>query len=164
MATTVKEPATNRGRSPAANAMVRTIALYASPQFVIFLLIGGTAAGANLLARLGFSLFLNYPVAVSLAYGVGMMVAFPLNRIFVFRNSTKSLAHNVFFFVLVNLMTFPMVLAISWILGDFILPSFVKLSSAEMIGHTIGVMTPAFSSFALHKFLTFRSVEPSVKI
>ena len=149
-----------RGLRDWAVASVRRVfTLFASPQFLLFLLIGGTAAGANLLARLVFNLFMNYPLAVSLAYVVGMMVAFPLNRLFVFPNSTKSIVHNAVFYVLVNLMTFPMVLAISWVLGVFILPNFTPVASAEMIGHTVGVMSPAFSSFALHKFLTFRSVK-----
>jgi len=134
-------------------------ALYANPQFLIFLVVSGGAAGVNLLARLAFSLAFTYPAAVTLAYAVGMTVAFVLNLIFVFPGSTKSMSHKVLFFILVNAAAFPLVLAVSWVLGDLLLPRIINVALAETLGHAVGVMSPAFSSFALHKFFTFRSVE-----
>jgi len=139
--------------------LAKAAALYANPQFLIFLLVSGGAAGVNLAARAAFSLFFNYPVAVSLAYAIGMTVAFVLNMIYVFPNSAKSLSHKVVFFILVNAAAFPLVLAVSWVLGDLLMPRFINVSLAETLGHAVGVMSPAFSSFALHKFFTFRSVE-----
>jgi putative flippase GtrA len=137
----------------------KAAALYGNAQFVTFVVVSGLAAMVNILARAGFSLFFSFGVAVALAYPVAMTVAFLLNRKYVFPNSTKSLSHNITFFVLVNAAAFPLVWIVSWVLGDLLLPSVMGPAPSEAIGHTVGVMSPAFSNFALHKFLTFRSVD-----
>ena len=55
-----------------------------SRQFAAFLLVGGTAAAAQWLSRFAFSHALPYAAAVVCAYAVGVLVAFELNRRFVF--------------------------------------------------------------------------------
>ena len=130
--------------------------LYANRQFATFLIVGAVAAGVNVGARLLLSVVLAYPAAVALAYAVGMAAAFVLNRLLVFPNSTRSLTHNVVYFIVVNAIAFPQVLGVSWLLGEVLLPPLLGIAAGETVGHALGVASPAFSSFALHKFITFR--------
>ena len=57
-------------------------------QFIAFVVCGGLAAVANVLSRVGFSQFFQYSIAIVLAYLVGMVTAFSLNRMFVFQKIT----------------------------------------------------------------------------
>jgi putative flippase GtrA len=140
---------------------VRVGRLYANPQFVTFVVVSGGAAATNVLSRLLLSLFLVYWAAVTLAYAVGMTVAFVLNKVVVFPNSDRPLSRNLIYFVIVNAIAFPQVLAVSWVLGGVLLPPLIGVTTGETLGHLIGVAAPAFSSFALHKFVTFREADPA---
>jgi putative flippase GtrA len=135
--------------------------LYANPQFAAFVVVSGGAAAMNVLSRLLFSLFLVYWAAVALAYAVGMAVAFVLNKVVVFPNSDRPLSHNLIYFVMVNAIAFPQVLVVSLVLGKLFLPPVIGVTAGEALGHAVGVAAPAFSSFALHKFVTFRESAPA---
>lgn len=136
--------------------LARAGALYANRQFLAFVVVSGGAAAVNVATRLLLSLALAYPAAVTLAYCAGMAVAFVLNKLFVFPGSTRSLGHNIVYFIVVNAIAFPQVLGVSWLLGELLLPPLVGVGIGETVGHAIGVASPAFSSFVLHKFITFR--------
>ena len=64
---------------------------FASKQFLIFLLTGGTAAAVNFGSRILYNLAVGYSSAIILAYLTGMVTAFVLAKLFVFRRSTQSL-------------------------------------------------------------------------
>ena len=77
---------------------------FASKQFLIFLLTGGTAAAVNFGSRILYNLAVGYSSAIILAYLTGMVTAFVLAKLFVFRRSTQSLQRSALIFCLVNVL------------------------------------------------------------
>lgn len=124
-------------------------------QFGLFLLVGGTAAAVNWLARLWLQSYASFAAAVALAYGVGVIVAFILNCIFVFPNSRQTLLHRISFFVATNLTMFPLVWIVSVITERYVMPLLGIVAYAEGLSHGIGLAAPVLASFLIHKFFTF---------
>jgi len=128
----------------------------ASRQFLLFLLVGGLAALVNVLSRIGYSHWFGFSTAIVLAYVTGMVTAFVLSRLFVFRDSRRSLHHSAFYFVLVNLAAVAQTWLVSTLLAFHVLPWLgVSLFRLE-IAHAVGVAAPVFSSYFGHKYLSFR--------
>jgi putative flippase GtrA len=139
------------------------IKIFFSGQFLKFLGVSGISALIHWVSRLLISEFVEYWLAVVLAYAVGIGVAFVLNRIFVFSNSSKSLRQEISMFTVVNIAAFPFVVAISIALGSYILVPFFEVNTAQLIGHGIGVVSPVLFNFAAHKFITFREIRKETK-
>lgn len=127
-----------------------------TPQFQRFLVAGGIAAGTNFGSRFVFSIFFSYGVAVFFAYLVGMLIAFLLMRGHVFNASGGLLAPQVTKFVGVNVLAVLQTLVISLLLARWVLPTVGIRDHAEALGHLIGVLVPAVTSYFGHKLLTFR--------
>jgi len=134
-----------------------------SPQFLRFLLVGGLAAGVNFLSRIGFSHYLDYRWAVFWAYLVGMLTAYLLSRLAVFEPSGKHPAHEMAWFVFVNLLALVQVWGISVGLAEYAFPALGFTWHPESTAHAIGLAVPAVTSYLGHKHLTFgkRSVRKS---
>ena len=62
-----------------------------SHQFLLFLLTGGTAAAVNFGSRILYSAWIPFSYAVILAYLTGMVTAFVLAKLFVFKASQQSM-------------------------------------------------------------------------
>lgn len=127
-----------------------------SPQFLRFLIAGGVAAAANMGARVVFSVFFEYGLAVVLAYLVGMLVAFLLMRGHVFDARSGPLAPQVTKFVVVNMLAVLQTLVISLLLARWLLPSMGIVTYADALAHIVGVLVPAVTSYFGHRLLTFR--------
>lgn len=127
-----------------------------SRQFLGFVIAGGIAAVANFGSRIVLSLWLPYVVAITIAYGIGMAVAFVLNRLFVFRDADNALAQQGLWFVLVNLAAVAQTLLISLLFARWLFPAMNMQFHPETIAHGIGVVVPVFTSFIGHRTLTFR--------
>lgn len=121
-----------------------------------FVLAGGAAAVANVCARFVFSEFIDYPLAVFFAYLVGMLVAFPLMRNQVFAAKGGRVASQLPMFLGVNIAAAFQTVLISFVLARWVFPTFGLVEHAESFGHLVGVLVPVLSSYAGHKFLTFR--------
>ncbi|MDP1756903.1 MAG: GtrA family protein, partial [Pseudohongiella sp.] len=78
------------------------IRAFLSRQFLMFLLTGGTAAVVNFVTRLIYNQWMSFSSAVVLSYITGMITAFVLARLFVFKASTQTLSRSAAFFILVN--------------------------------------------------------------
>lgn len=139
--------------------MIERLRPFVSRQFGAFLLVGGAAAATQWLSRFGFSHLLPYAGAVVAAYATGMLVAFELNRRFVFPTAIDSRRQQFARFVAVNAVSFVVVWVISMLLGEVLLPRLMRRDWAEAIGHGIGLLSPAVLSFILHRRYTFRERE-----
>jgi putative flippase GtrA len=132
------------------------VSLYLSRQFGRFLLAGGLAAIANWLSRFVFNLFMSYAAAIVAAYALGMAVAFVLNKRHVFPYSQRPVGAEMSFFVLFNVLAFPLVWVIAYALGERLLSGLLPRQLALALGHGLAVAVPGLVNFVLHKFITFR--------
>ena len=146
---------------------------------------GGIAAGCNFGSRFLFSRYVDYEVAIVLAYLVGMLVAFILMRGQVFNARGKRLLPQVLKFALVNVLAVVQTLIISLVLARWAFPlmgleawveghradfahaagvlapawasmDFSTSGVAEALAHLVGVLVPVVTSYFGHKLLTFR--------
>lgn len=129
---------------------------FKSRQFLVFLLTGGTAAAVNFGSRIVYSQWLDFSAAVILAYITGMITAFVLAKLFVFKESQQSIHRSAAFFVLVNLVAVLQTWAISLGLAYYLLPSLGVTVFTQEIAHAVGVAVPVFTSYVGHKRWSFR--------
>lgn len=129
----------------------------AAPQFVRFVAVSGVAAAANFGSRILFSLVAAFPVAIVLAYCVGLSVGFLLNRLFVFARSTNSLRRQMAYFFIVNLVGLVQTLLVSLALVH-VLPALGVTVYVEAVAHAAGVAAPIVSSYFGHKYFSFRAL------
>lgn len=127
-----------------------------SRQFLVFLLAGGTAATVNFCTRILYNDWMNFSAAIVLAYATGMVTAFVLGRMLVFKGSSQPLSRSAAFFVLVNLVGVLQTWAISMALAYHVLPALGISSFVHEIAHGIGLAVPTFTSYIGHKHLSFR--------
>ena len=125
-------------------------------QFVLFVVAGGIAAAANFLSRIGLSQVMAYVPAIVLAYGIGMLTAFVLNRAFVFTAPSNSIRSQVGWFIGVNLLAVAQTVLISLGLARWLFPAVGFAFHPETVAHAVGVIVPVFTSFIGHRLLTFR--------
>jgi putative flippase GtrA len=124
-------------------------------QFVRFLAVGGFAATLNFVSRIILSRWLPFAAAVVLAYLIGLVTAFLLNRRYVFTEATNRLHHQMFWFVAVNAIALAQTLLVSLIFLRYVLPALGIAWHAEEIAHAVGVVTPIATSFLGHKHFSF---------
>jgi putative flippase GtrA len=125
-------------------------------RFLLFLAAGGTSVVANFLSRMLFSRWVSYPVAIALAYVVGMVVAFVLMRQFVFGAVARSVGPQALKFAVVNAWGFVQTLGVSYALARWILPAAGVTWYVEEISHFFGLCLLAVTSYTLHRTATFR--------
>lgn len=129
--------------------------VFLSRQFVAYLLVGASAALLHWLARIAINQFLSYSTAVVLAYGVGMTVAFILNRSFVFPLSDKPIQKQIRDFMLINISFFPVVWGVSLALNSWFRGLGMVLYT-QGLAHAIAISLPVLATFLLYKFVAFR--------
>lgn len=129
---------------------------FLSRQFFAFLLTGGTAAAVNFGSRILYNFWVDFSTAIILAYITGMITAFVLAKLFVFKESRQAIHHSAFFFILVNLVAVLQTWLISMGLALYLLPSLGITRFVNEIAHAIGVAVPVFTSYIGHKRWSFR--------
>jgi putative flippase GtrA len=129
---------------------------FMSREFMMFLLTGATAAAINFGSRILYNLWVDFSWAVVLAYLTGMITAFILAKLFVFKNSQQSVRRSVFYFILVNLVAILQTWAISMALAYYLFPLLGVTLFAPEIAHAVGVAVPVFTSYVGHKRWSFR--------
>lgn len=129
---------------------------FMSRQFVAFLVTGGIAAAVNFGSRILYDLWLDFSTAVIVAYITGMVTAFLLAKIFVFKDSTQSVQRSAAFFVLVNGIAILQTWAVSMGLAYYLLPAMGATRFVPEIAHAVGVAVPVFTSYLGHKHWSFR--------
>lgn len=133
----------------------RLIRFYASGVFLKFLLAGGLAALVNFASRFALQPAVGFDAAVALAYLVGFLTAFVLNRAFVFPRSGKPVRVEMAWFFLFNLIAFPVVVALSIGLRDYVFGRVLPRGPAEALAHACAILTPVAFNFAAHRLVTF---------
>ena len=136
--------------------MQQLIKLFSSKQFVLFLLTGGFAAAVNFGCSIIYNHWLSFSWAVIFAYLTGMLTAYTLAKMFVFKASTQSTRNSVLYFVLVNMVAIVQTWLISMGLAYYLLPLMHIENFKNEIAHGIGVMIPVFTSYIGHKYLSFK--------
>jgi putative flippase GtrA len=129
---------------------------FMSRQFFVFLVTGGTAAAVNFGSRIVYNQWLPFSGAVILAYLTGMVTAFVLAKMFVFKESTQSTRRAVLFFTLVNAVAVLQTWLISMGLAFYLLPALGVTQFVKEIAHAVGVVVPVFTSYLGHKRWSFK--------
>lgn len=129
---------------------------FRSRQFVAFLITGGFAAAVNFCSRIAYSHWVDFSTAIVLAYITGMVTAFVLAKLFVFKESQRALHHSAFYFALVNLIAVAQTWLISMGLYFYAFPFLGVTHYSEDIAHGLGVLVPVFTSYIGHKHLSFK--------
>ena len=132
------------------------IGAFRSRQFLVFLLTGGIAAAVNFGSRILYNQWMGFSAAIVLAYITGMVTAFVLARLFVFRDSQRALHHSALYFVLVNGVAVLQTWATSLLLADWLLPALGIRQYVHELAHAAGVVVPVFTSYLGHKHLSFK--------
>lgn len=126
-------------------------------QFALFVFAGGLAACVNFFSRMLLSHWLAYSAAIVVAYLLGMITAFTLNRLLVFKQVSHSMRHQVFWFTIVNVAAVLQTLAISLVLAEWLFPRMGFRWHPQSVAHAFGVAVPVVTSFVGHKYLSFKS-------
>ncbi len=132
------------------------ISHFMSRQFVIFLVTGGLAAAVNFGSRIVYNQWINFSLAVVLAYLTGMITAFVLARYFVFTESSQSMQRSALWFVVVNIVAVVQTWVISMLLAYYLLPRMGFVRFIPEIAHAVGVVVPVFTSYLGHKRFSFK--------
>lgn len=127
-----------------------------SKEFLLFLGTGVLAALVNFSSRFFYNRFMGFSWAVVAAFLTGMVTAFFLTKLFVFRNSTNSTGKSFFYFTIVNAIALLQTWGISLFLAYKILPALGIQQFVEEIAHLIGIMVPVFTSYFGHKHFSFK--------
>jgi putative flippase GtrA len=129
---------------------------FLSRQFLNFLFTGGIAAGVNFFSRIVYNQFVGFSAAVTLAYLTGMTTAFVLAKIFVFKSSSHSTLRSAVLFAIVNIFSFAQTWIVSILLAYRVLPDMGIIAFNKEIASFIGIIIPVFSSFAAHRYISFK--------
>ncbi len=107
-------------------------------------------------------MWFDFSSAVILAFPTGLITAFVLAKLFVFKESKQAVHRCVAFFVLVNLVAAVQTWVISMGLAYYLLPSLGVTLFVKEIAHAVGVAVPVFTSYIGHKRWSFREVGPNI--
>lgn len=122
-----------------------------------FLLTGGVAAAVNFCSRIVYNLWVSFSAAVIIAYITGMITAFVLAKMFVFKESSQSLNRSIFFFTLINLVAVLQTWLISMAMVYYVLPAMGVNFFNKELAHALGIVVPVFTSYLGHKHFSFKS-------
>jgi putative flippase GtrA len=131
--------------------------------FQIFVAIGAFASAVNLVARTIINQVTSYEIAIVLAFWVGLVTAFLLNRMLVFKPADNAWHGQFLRFLLVNLAALAQVFGVSVLFARIIFPAAGFHFHADLVAHAIGLTCPLFTSYWAHKHFTFDTKNLGVK-
>ena len=129
---------------------------FVSKEFLLFLGTSGLAAGINFGSRFLYSRFMGFSSAIILAFITGMITAFILSKLFVFRKTRHSTARSAFYFILVNAVALLQTWSVSLFLAYKLLPALGIHRFVDAISHLVGIAVPVFTSYIGHKRFSFK--------
>jgi len=129
---------------------------FLSKEFLVFLVTGGIAAAVNFLSRIFYNQYCSFSLSVLFAYLTGMVTAFVLAKIFVFKKTTQSIRRSAIIFGLVNIVAAAQTWLISMGLNYYLLPMIGVTAYVPEISSAIGIAFPVFTSYLGHKHWSFK--------
>jgi len=127
-----------------------------SQQFVRFMIVGGVAACVNIGSRYLLSFYMDYSLAIILAFILGLSTGFILSSNWVFSETTRPPGQQAAWFVLINLLALGQVWVVSFGLAEWLFPKIGNIPYRYDLAHVIGVLSPVFTSYLGHKHFSFR--------
>lgn len=127
-----------------------------SREFLVFLITGGIAAAVNFGSRVLIDRWVDFSTAIVLAYLCGMLTAFVLFRMFVFKTSGRPLHQSAVWFILVNGVAILQTWVVSMGMYHYVLPVLNIDVLQREIAHATGIVVPVFTSYLGHRRLTFK--------
>lgn len=124
-------------------------------RFLAFIVTGGVAACVNFGSRFLYALWLSFSVSVVFAYLTGMLTAYVLARLFVFRTTQLSTATSALRFAIVNAAALLQTWLVSVGLYRYIFPYFGVTHGAAELAHAVGIIVPVFTSYLGHSRWSF---------
>ncbi|MBT8537135.1 GtrA family protein [Polynucleobacter paneuropaeus] len=121
-----------------------------------FLITGGIAAAVNFLSRIFYNQYCSFSSSVIYAYLTGMITAFILAKIFVFKSGTQSVRRSAIIFALVNVVAAAQTWLISIGLNYYFLPMIGLKNFVPEISSAVGIVFPVFTSYLGHKHWSFK--------
>ncbi len=135
---------------------MKTLSIFQSKEFVKFMLVGISAAGVNFGSRILLNYKFSYSWSIILAYILGMIVAFILNKWLVFETSSHRTTRQAIMFILVNLIAVLQTYVISLLLVNWLFPLLNFQWHTHEVAHFIGISVPIVTSYIGHKYVTFK--------
>ena len=124
-------------------------------EFILFVLAAGASVPVNIAARIVFSHWVRYEVAVLLSHAVGMLTAYCLTRLFVFKASGRSVPSELARFALVNVGSASLTWCVSVGLLFGVFPWMSFEYRPELVAHIIGLGVASVTSFIGHSRFSF---------
>jgi putative flippase GtrA len=143
-------------RAPLARLSRLSGGLRRHAKFLRFLVAAGASVPVNIGARIVFSRWLPYEVAVLLSHLVGMVTAYVLTRLFVFGASGGSVRGELGRFAVVNVVSAALTWCVSVALVYRVFPAIGFTYRPEIVAHVLGLGVASVSSFVGHNRFSFR--------
>ena len=132
---------------------------FISKQFLRFLLVGGIAALANFFSRFLFQTYFPYTPSVALAFTLGTIISFILNKTFTFASYDEKTSIQLIKFLLAGIVCVALASIIAYLGMAFYhiaRISFVTEKKMESIVHIIAIGLTTIYNFLAMKFFSFR--------
>jgi putative flippase GtrA len=129
---------------------------FADRKFAMFLFVSTIAAGVNFFSRMLLGLTMSYGLSIVVAYIFGIITAYILCRLYVFKSEKNSPIKEMAYFIAVNAFAILLTLVVSLVFANYLLLFIHQQFLREEVAHFIGIMAPAFTSYLGHKHLSFK--------
>lgn len=116
---------------------------------------GGFAALVNFVSRIIFNFWFSFEVSVVLAYLIGMITAYILTKIFVFKAKSVGLVSSSIKFTIVNILAVLQTYFISVYLYYW-LNNNINFDYNKEVAHFVGIAFPVITSYIGHKYYSFK--------
>ncbi len=136
--------------------MKATIKDYFSAEFIKFVTVSTFAAGVNFITRIVVDVYTNYLIAIIIAFCFGLVTAFGLNKLFVFKDGKQSVKQEFSRFTIVNLLGLVQTIVFSYLFRNLIFPAVGIEWFVDEISHLIGLGIPMITNFIAHKYFSFK--------
>ena len=124
-------------------------------EFILFVAAGGFAALVNFVSRIIFNFWFSFEVSIVLAYLIGMITAYILTKIFVFKAKSVGLVSSSIKFTIVNILAVLQTYFISVYLYYW-LNNNINFDYNKEVAHFVGIAFLVITSYIGHKYYSFK--------